>query len=428
MWTNAKNAALRERAARVIPGGMYGHMSTGLLPKEYPQFFARGKGCRIWDVDGNEYVDFMSAFGPNLLGYCDAGIDAAAQQQQALGDALNGPGEVMVELAEQFVDTVSHADWAMFCKNGTDATTMAMVVARAHTGRPIILAAEGAYHGAAPWCVPKTRSTGTLPEERAHVVYYSYNDAQSLTDAFRKHEGRIAAVFATPFRHEVFSDQHDPDLEYATAARRLCDESGALLVIDDVRAGFRLARDCSWSRIGIAPDLSCWGKCFANGYPISALLGSDHVRAAAAKIFVTGSFWFAAVAMAAGVATLRRIKETDYLERMQATGQQLRDGLADRAKAHGFSLRQTGPVVMPQILFNDDPDFRLGYAWTAECLKQGAFFHPYHNMFICAAHTAADVDAGIAAADRAFEAVRRKRGDIQPVPQLSHLFKTLADA
>jgi glutamate-1-semialdehyde 2,1-aminomutase len=428
MWTNAKNAVLRERAAQVIPGGMYGHMSTALLPKEFPQFFARGKGCRIWDADNNEYVDFMSAFGPNLLGYCDAEIDAAAQKQQMLGDALNGPGEVMVELAEQFVGTVSHASWAMFCKNGTDATTMAMVVARAHTGRRIILAAEGAYHGAAPWCVPATRSVGTLPEERAHVVYYKYNDAQSLADAFRKHEGQVAAVFATPFRHEVFADQHDPDMAYAQAARRLCDEAGALLVVDDVRAGFRLARDCSWSRLGIAPDLSCWGKCFANGYPISALLGSEHVRAAAARIFVTGSFWFSAVPMAAGLATLRRIKETDYLERMIATGERLRSGLEERARAHGFSLRQTGPAQMPQILFDEDPDFRIGYAWVVECLKRGAYFHPYHNMFISAAHTGADIDAALEAADLAFEAVRRKRGDIQPVAQLAPLFKALAHA
>lgn len=406
-WSKQRNQALMERAMQVIPGGMYGHMSTARLPADFPQFFSRGQGCRIWDADDNEYVDFMSAFGPNLLGYNDAAVNAAAAAQQKLGDTLNGPAEVMVELAEAFVGMVSHASWAMFCKNGTDATSMAMVMARAHTGRRKILAAKDAYHGAAPWCVPIARSKGVLPEDRAHIVYYEYNNAQSLADTMRQHAGDVAAVFAVPFRHDVFRDQEAPDPEYARTARQLCSEQGALLVVDDIRAGFRQARDCSWSLLGIEPDLSCWGKCFANGYPISALLGSEAVREAARNIFVTGSFWFSAVPMAAGVETLRQIRETDYLERMQACGQQLRDGLDRQARAAGFELRQTGPAQMPQILFADDPEFRLGYAWAAECLKHGAYFHPYHNMFLCAAHTPKDIERGLQASEQAFAALRR---------------------
>lgn len=427
-WSNPRDSALRERAQQVIPGGMYGHMSTSLMPDAFPQFFERGRGCRIWDVDGHEYVDFMCAYGPNLLGYIDPAVEAAANAQRVLGDALNGPGEVMVELAERFVATVSHADWAMFCKNGTDATTMAMVVARAHTKRRVILAAHNAYHGADPWCVPAVLSAGTLPEDRAHIVYYDYNDAQSLADAMQRHAGDVAAVFATPFRHDVFLDQEAPDLAYAQNARRLCDETGALLVVDDIRAGFRLARDCSWSLIGIEPDLSCWGKCFANGHPISALLGAERFRAAAGSIFVTGSFWFSAVAMAAGIATLQQINETDYLERLTSAGQLLRKGLDAQARTHGFALRQTGPAQMPQILFHDDPDFRIGYAWTAECLKHGAYFHPFHNMFLSAAHTPADIDRALEASDRAFEFVRRKRDTLEPPEQLAHFFEMLAHA
>jgi glutamate-1-semialdehyde 2,1-aminomutase len=411
---NARDRQLRERARQVIPGGMYGHESTALLPREFPQFFSRGKGSRLWDVDGNSYVDYMCAFGPNLLGYGFEPVEAAAAAQQARGDAMTGPSEIMVELAERLVGMVSHADWAMFCKNGTDATTMAMMVARAHTGRRVILCAKGAYHGAAPWCTP--RMAGVLPEERAHVVPYAYNDAQSLSDAFKAHEGQVAAVFSTPFRHETFADQADPDIEYARAARRLCDEAGALLVIDEVRAGFRLARDCSWTRLGVQPDLSAWGKCLANGYPISALLGSEVAREAAAKIFVTGSFWFAATPMAAAIETLRQIRETDYLERLTAGGTRLRDGLRRQAAAHGFGLRQTGPAQMPQILFEDDPDFRIGYGWTAECVKRGVYMHPYHNMFLSAAHTDADVDESLQATDEAFAALRQRIPELEPHP------------
>jgi glutamate-1-semialdehyde 2,1-aminomutase len=418
-WTNRRALELRERAEQVIPGGMYGHESTFLMPAEFPQFFSRGKGARLWDADENEYVDFLCAWGPNLLGYGFEPVEAAAAAQQARGDTLTGPSEVMIDLAEAFTGMVSHADWAMFCKNGTDATSMAMVTARAHTGRKTILVARGAYHGAAPWCTPRT--AGILAEDRAHVVHYDYNDADSLADAFKAHEGDVAGVFATPFRHEVLADQHDPILEYALAARSLCDETGALLIVDDVRAGFRLARDCSWSTIGVKPDLSTWGKCFANGYPISALLGANVAREAARQIFVTGSFWFSATPMAAAVETLRQIRETDYLERLIGAGRRFRDGLQQQAASHGFGLRQTGPVQMPQILFEDDPDFRIGYGWVSECLKRGVYLSPYHNMFLSSAHGEAEIAQTLAATDEAFEALKKRVGGLEPHPALAAL-------
>ena len=158
-WTNQRNKQLIERARRVIPGGMYGHQSTAILPDVYPQFFTRAEGARLWDADGNEYIDYMCAFGPNLLGYRHPAVEAAVSAQQRLGDTMNGPSEIMVELAEKFVSMVSHADWVIFCKNGTDATTMAMMTARSHTKKRKILVAHKAYHGSAPWCNPVTNGT-----------------------------------------------------------------------------------------------------------------------------------------------------------------------------------------------------------------------------------------------------------------------------
>jgi glutamate-1-semialdehyde 2,1-aminomutase len=418
-WHNTTDQELRARAREVIPGGMYGHESTLLLPAEFPQFYSRGKGARLWDADGNAYIDYLCAYGPNLFGYGFEPVEAAAEAQQRLGDTLNGPAEVMVTLAEAFVRQVSHADWAMFCKNGSDATTMALVVARAYKKRKTILCAKGAYHGASPWNTP--RPAGILPEDRAHIVYFEYNDADSLADAFKAHAGDVAGVFATPFRHEVFYDQVEPDAEYARLARLLCDGNDALLIVDDVRAGFRLARDCSWEPLGVRPDLSTWGKCFANGYPISALLGSEKARAAAKEIFVTGSFWFQAAPMAAAVETLRHIRETDYLERLQNYGRRLRDGLAQQAITHGFGLRQTGPVVMPQILFEDDADFRVGYGWAVECLKRGVYFHPYHNGFISAAHGTAELRETLEATDQAFEALKTTKSHLKPHAALKQL-------
>jgi glutamate-1-semialdehyde 2,1-aminomutase len=184
--------------------------------------------------------------------------------------------------------------------------------------------------------------------------------------------------------------------------------------MDEVRGGFRLSRTGSWTRLGVEPDLSAWGKCLANGHPISALLGGEVARAAASRIYTTGSFWFAAAPMAAALATLRRIRETGYLERTERLGAQLREGLAKAAAAHGYTLRQTGPPQMPQILFEGDPDFRRGFAFSSELIQRGVYLHPWHNNFVCAALTEADVELALDAASEAFAAVRRREGTLVP--------------
>ena len=418
---NTRDKALRERAETVIPGGMYGHQSVAMLPDDYPQFFARGEGAYTWDVDGTRYLDLMCAYGPNLFGYANEAIDNAAIAAIRRGDPLTGPGEAMVEMAERMTALVAHADWAMFCKNGTDATSMALVTARAHTKRKTIIRAKGAYHGAAPWCTP--RGTGTTPEDRANQIFCNYNDIESLEAAVREAGGDLAAIFAAPIKHDAFTDQAPPDPAYARRARQLCDETGALAVVDDVRGGLRIARDCSWSVVGVQPDLSSWGKCIANGHPISALLGSNKARAAAASIFVTGSFWYAGAPMAAGLATLDLVNNTDYLEKIEGLGERLRGGLHQRAAAHGFSLRQTGPTTMPLFLFDEDPDMRMGFCWSSEMLKRGVYVHPWHNMFLCAAMTEQDIDGALDAADGAFAALISQRASLEPVPKLQAVFR-----
>jgi glutamate-1-semialdehyde 2,1-aminomutase len=398
---------------------MFGHQSVGLLPDDYPQFFARSDGAHITDVDGNRYLDFMCAYGPNLFGYGHPDIDAAFVRQLGQGDTLTGPTALMVELAEALTAMITHADWAIFCKNGTDATTMALSAARAHTRRKKVIRAKGAYHGAAPWCVP--RPAGTIDTDRANQIFCDYNDVASLEAAVAEAGDDLAAIFAAPFKHDAFIDQADPDLAYAKRARELCDQTGALLVVDDVRAGFRLVRDCSWSRLGVQPDLSSWGKCVANGHPISVLLGSNKARKAAAAIYVTGSFWYQAAPMAAGLETLRLIRETDYLERITGLGERLRAGLTERAAAAGFGFRQTGPGTMPLFLFDDDPDLRKGFCFASEMLERGVYVHPWHNMFLCAAMTEADIDGALDAAEASFGELKTQVRDLAPVEKLAFL-------
>ena len=400
----ARDLDLRRRAAAVIPGGMYGHMTVGRLPDEYPQFYDRSEGAHVWDVDGNEYVDFMCSFGPMILGYRHTRVETAAASQAARGDTQPGPAPCMVELAELLVERVAHADWALFAKNGSDATTTSLMVARAETGRNKVLAAAGAYHGAAPWAT--LRMDGVAPEERANLHYYEYNDAASVERAIDEAGAdNVAAIITSPFKHDAGFDQEDVDPAFARRLRELCDELDAALVMDEVRAGFRLNHGGSWERLGVEPDLSAWSKAIANGYPLAAVLGRGRYAEAATRIFVTGSFWFQAVPMAAAVATIHTLRDEDAVATMERVGNRLRDEFDRLAEDLGVEIRQTGPVQMPNLSFPDDDEYTKARAFSAVMLERGVIVHPRHNWFLSTAHDDDDVDRFLEAAEAALHAV-----------------------
>ena len=402
--TLTADAMLQARAQRVVPGGMWGHLNAARLPEGYPQFFASAEGCRVRDVNGREYIDFMCSWGPVLLGHRHPEVQAAAEAQAALGDCFNGPGEVMVELAEDFVAMVPHADWAMFQKNGGDATTSSVTIARAGTGRRKVLVARGSYHGALPWCSPSV--AGVTSEDRAHLLHFEYNDVASLRAAVDEAGKDLAAILVTAFRHDLGRDLELPTKEFATAVRASCDAADAALVIDEVRAGLRLDVRGSWEAFGVRPDLCAWSKAIANGHALAAVTGNDRFRDAATKVFVTGSLWCGTVAMAAARATLRIARETNVPGQIRAIGLRLREGLAVLAEGQGITIRQSGPPQIPLMLFDADPEFRKGRAFCATALRYGAFFHPAHNMFLSSAHRATDIDAALEAASHGFKAVR----------------------
>ncbi len=403
------DAALRARARAVIPGGMYGHLSANALAPEYPQFYERALGAHVWDVDGNEYVDFMCSFGPVLLGHNHPKVEAAAAAQRAKGDTMTGPGAAMVEAAEVLTGRVEHADWAMFAKNGTDATTIALMVARAATGRSKVLAAKGAYHGGSPWFT--TRDAGVTAEDRANLRYYTFNDLTSVEKALADVGPEdVAGIIVSPYRHDAGHDQELVDAEFARGLRALCDRIGAALIMDEVRGGFRLHDGGSWEPIGVRPDLSAWSKAIANGYPLAATLGAGQYADAASQIFVTGSFWYQAVPHAACVATLTAVREEGAVATMVKMGTLLREGLAREAAETGVGINQSGPVQMPNLSFIEDEKFAKAQAFCAAAIEHGVIFHPRHNWFVSAAHTESDVERAVSAGRAGFRAVAKQFG------------------
>ena len=402
---NSRDTDLRRRARAVIPGGLWGHLDASRLPDGYPQFFARGEGCHLVDVDGRRFTDLMCSWGPIVLGHGHPGVEQAAREQAAQGDCMNGPAPVLVDLAELLVDMVPHADWCQFGKNGTDATTTCVTVARAVSGRRKVLVASGAYHGAVPWCSPSV--AGVTEEDRAHLLPFTFNDVASVERAVEQAGGDLAAILVSAYRHDMGQRQELPTPDFARRVRALADEAGAALILDDVRAGFRLDLGGSWEPLGVQPDLAAWSKAIANGYALSAVTGQERFREAATQVFTTGSFWCGAVPMAAALATLTELRRVNGPARMRALGQRLRDGLAERAAHHGLAIDQSGPVQMPTLLFADDPEWKRGSAFCSEVLRHGAYMHPKHNMFLSCAHTEADIDQVLEAADAGFRHVAR---------------------
>ena len=403
----ANTLALFERARRVVPGGIYGHQSPVMLvPGSYPYFFERGQGSHVWDVDGNEYIDYMCSYGPIVLGHNHPKVEQAALEQQRRGNCFNAPAPIWVELAELLVDLTPFADWAVFAKNGSDVCTWAVEVAREYTGRRKVVMAKGAYHGTHAWCTPL--AAGVTPEDTANVLTFRYNDLAGLRDVVSEHANEVAAIIISPFRHDAFHDQELPVEGFLPGVRQLCDQHGIVLVLDDVRAGFRLHLGGSGELFGVRPDLSCYCKAIANGHPLSACVGREAFRTAAERVYFTGSYFTSAVPMAAAKACLLELQAAGGIEHMRAVGTILQRGIEEQARSHGLPIVYSGPPALPFMSFRGDNTFERSRAFAAACVERGVYLTPYHNWFLSAAHTEADIRRTLDVTDQAFAEVRRQ--------------------
>jgi glutamate-1-semialdehyde 2,1-aminomutase len=405
-YSFARSRELFVRAAKVIPCGIPGHFSPAPLvpPTAYPFFAEKGAGAHFTDADGNDFIDYMCAYGPMVLGYDNKVVHDAAARQRKLGDTLGCPSPVMIELAEKLTSMIAGADWAFFAKNGADQTSYATMIARAATGRPLIVAIDGGYHGVAPW-MQGLGHHGVTAADVAGFVRIPWNDADAFERVLDEHTGQIAGFIATPYHHPTFADSELPAEGYWRRIRELCDKHGVVLIVDDVRCGFRISLRGSADHFGFTPDLACYCKAIANGYPISALVGTEALKGEAAKVFYTGSYWYQAVPMAAGLACLAELERLDAPAKMQEYGRALTAGLQRLADQHGYELRVSGVPSMPYLRLTDDPSMMLHQRWCAECTRRGAYFTSHHNWFMSCAHTQEDLDRTLAIAEDAFAAL-----------------------
>lgn len=400
-----------QRAVRVIPCGVYGHFGPApyVPPEAYPFFSDRAEGARFWDIDGNEFIDYMCAYGPMVLGYAHPVVDAAFHAQIRRADANSVASPRMIELAERLVDLVPIADWAFFAKNGADVTNYAVMVARAATGRRKIVAISGGYHGTTPW-MQASGHHGVIPEDHAHIVRIPWNDVNALRHVLAEHGSDVAGLISSPYHHPVYADNLLPAPGYWEQVKQLLHDNGSVLIVDDVRAGFRLHLGGSCEHYGFKPDLIAFSKAIANGYALSALVGTDALRVDAAKVFHTGSFWFSPGSMAAALACIAELEKANATVLMRNLGELLLDGIVSIASSYGYDMKVSGEPAMPYLRITNDDSLMLHQHWCAACTRRGAFFTSHHNWFVSTAHTEADIRKTLDICDDAFKALKKEYG------------------
>ena len=415
LYNNTNSDAWYDRATKVIPAGVYGHLGPAegqFIPvNRWPRFSEKAKGTYFWDVDGNQYIDYMCAYGPNILGYGDEDVDAAAIEQIKKGNCTTSPSKIMVECAELLVDTVASADWAFFAKNGNDATQGAILTARAHTHRKKLIFFNNFYHGVSPM-VQKLDYPGVTPEDVANNLYARWNDIEGLKQIIAENEGEIAALIAQPYNHGNFLDNYFPDKGFWQEVRQLCTDNGIVLIVDDVRCGFRLDLAGSDHFFGFEADIICFCKALANGWNMSAFCGKEFLKNAASSLSYTGSYWMSAVPFAAAIACINKMKEIDLPKLCLDKGTMLTEGLKAAAANNGFNLSVSGEPALFYLMLKDDDSLMLHQEWIAEVVKRGVYMTNHHNHFINASLSDEDIKHTIEVAEDAFKAVRKNHPEL----------------
>lgn len=415
VYNHDKSRELFNRATKVIPSGIYGHLgpAEGLfIPvSKWPLFAEKAKGSYMWDVDGNKYIDYMCAYGPNVLGYCDPDVDAAAMKQMKLGNCTTTPGKVMVECAELLVDTVNTADWAFFMKNGNDATQGAVMCARAYTHRKKVIMFKGYYHGVSPWCMKKDYP-GVLEEDVANNIIIPWNDIPALEKVIAENKDEIACLIAQPYDHGNFSDNSFPAEGFWPKVREICTANDIVLIVDDVRAGFRLDLAGSDHYFGFEADLICFCKALANGYNMSCVCGKEFLKSSMSGLSYTGSYWLSAVPFAACIACVNKMKKLDTPKLFLEKGTKLTEGLKAAGKEHGFDLVTSGAPALFYLRIANDDSLVLHQEWIAEMVSRGIFLASHHNHFINASLTDEDIKHTIEVAEECFGIVAKNHPEL----------------
>jgi len=379
--TNSKGPKLYKRAKVLIPGGtqLLSKRPEMFAPEVWPAYYSNAKGCRVWDLDGREYIDMsIMAVGACILGYADEDIDTAVIESihKGVNSSLNCPEEV--ELAEALIDLHPWFDMVRYARSGGEALSIAVRIARAKTKRDTVL--FSGYHGWTDWylaanladksgldrqLIPGLEPNGVPRGLAGTAIPFHFNDIDSLREAIRGKESSIAAIIIEPARGEEAPN------EYLKTLRDIASEIGAVLIYDEITSGYRMCAGGIHRRYGIYPDIAVFAKSMANGYAMSAILGIEDVMQSAQSTFISSTNWTDRIGPTAALATLKKYQETQADKHLISIGNKTQQIWRDSASKSGLQIDVTGLPTLSAFGFKSNYAMELNTRFVIEMLQRG---------------------------------------------------------
>ena len=423
-----RSTALFERARQVMPGGVNSPVRAFAAVGDVPRFMARGSGCRIWDVDDNEYIDFVMSWGPLIHGHAYRPVTDAVAEAAATGTSFGAPTEREVLMSELVIDAVPSIEMVRFVNSGTEATMSAVRLARGVTGRDLVVKFAGNYHGHADMLLARAgsgsltlgvpSSPGVPEGAAASTLVAPYNDAAALEAIFDLYGDEIAAVIVEPIAGNM--GVVVPDIRFLRTIRRLTSQFDAVFICDEVITGFRVHYGGAQALLGFEPDVTTLGKIIGGGLPVGAYGGSreimEHV-APVGPVYQAGTLAGNPLAMAAGLASVRPLREPDFYSSLAERTDHLKTGLEQAARRAGAPVCINAAPGMLTVFFTPHPVRDLAGAEVADTRLYARFFHAmlergvylppsqFEAWMLSSQHEPAVLDTAIQAASEAFDAV-----------------------
>jgi glutamate-1-semialdehyde 2,1-aminomutase len=408
---------LNERAQALIPGGAHTYAkSSDQFPEHLPGIIDRGAGCHVWDVDGNEFIEYGMGLRAVTLGHAFPPVIAAVQRTLSSGANFTRPARIEIECAEKFLSIIQWAEMVKFCKDGSDAVDGAIRLARAHTGRDrVAICADHPFFSTSDWFIGATEMPGGVPQSiRSQTVKFRYNDLASLRGLFAQYPAQIACVVMEAARTQ------EPDPGYLQSVQALCREKGALFILDEMITGFRWHLGGAQQVYGVTPDLGTFGKALANGFALSALAGRRDImelggtRHSRERVFLLSTTHGAeSHGLAAGIATMDFYQREGVVDRLYRQGARLRAGIEERTRTLGLTDYMGVVSRDCNLLYftrdaNKQSSQPLRTLFLQELIRGGVLAP---SLVVSYSHSDADIDGTLEVIEKALQIYRHALQD-----------------
>ena len=388
---------LYEEALKLIPGAILGiRRPYNFVEGEYPIFFESAKGGKVIDVDGNEYIDILCAYGPIIIGHREEEIDnAVIEQIRNKGFCMSLTQQVQNKLAKKLKELIPCCEKLVLMKMGTHATTAAVRVARAYTKKAKILSCG--YHG---WYDPFSEVHGIeagIPKKLYEDFYeFEFNNLEEVENLFKKNKNEIAAIMVNPIHTQGGREVEMPKPGFLEGLRELATDNNTLLIYDEIRTGFRVDMGGAQKMFGVIPDLAAFGKAMGNGYPISTLVGkAEYMDVLVEKVFLSSTFFPNSLAQVASLKTIEILQREKVLEAIKEKGDKFSKQIEEYIEDSGIECKFTGGPWMPYITFDPDPNYlyrKVREEFYRQLIRRKVFLQPFHHGYIAYRHTSEDLE------------------------------------